>query len=32
MIGVGQPVDDIHGYEPATATAIMANIILSSGK
>jgi hypothetical protein len=29
---VGQPVDGIHGYEPKTATAIVANIILSSAK
>ena len=29
---VGQPVDGIYGYEPKTATAIVANIILSAGK
>jgi hypothetical protein len=29
---VGQPVDGIYGYEPRTATAIVANIILSAGK
>ena len=29
---VGQPVDGIYGYEPKTATAIVANIILTAGK
>jgi hypothetical protein len=29
---VGQPVDGIHGYEPKTATAIVANIVLTAGK
>jgi hypothetical protein len=29
---VGQPVDGIYGYEPKSATAIMANIILSAAK
>ncbi len=29
---VGQPVDGIYGYEPKTATAIVANIILSASK
>jgi hypothetical protein len=25
---VGQPVDGIHGYDPKTATALMANLLL----
>jgi len=29
---VGEPVDGIYGYEPKSATAIVANIILSAGK
>jgi hypothetical protein len=28
---VGVPVDGIFGYEPATATAIMRNLVMSAG-